>query len=136
MTINMLFRQLTILALLVPVAVLADGPQDNIPTNVRRVPKLGIEVPAARRKTLEVKLDELAAKIDALKTLKDPTTIDLLPDVEIYYKAVHDALMYQEFFDARDLEFADTALAAGLWRADQLAHRQAPWTTNAGLIVR
>ena len=39
-----------------PLFTLADGPADNIPTNVRRVPKLGIEVPADRKAKLEAGL--------------------------------------------------------------------------------
>ena len=34
-------------------AARADGPADNIPATVRRIPKLGIEVPAERRAKLE-----------------------------------------------------------------------------------
>src|SRR5262245_37468099 len=81
-----------------PLFTLADGPADNIPTNVRRVPKLGIEVPAERKSKLESGLKQLDDKINALKSKKDAKTNELLPDVEIYFKAIHDALVYQEFF--------------------------------------
>ena len=62
--------------------------------------------------------------------------MELLPDVEVYFKAVHDALVYQEFFDPREIDFADRALATGLERADQLAagNRRGPRAT--GLVVR
>ena len=49
----MIFRLFAIAALLLPLLALADGPADNIPANVRRVPKLGIEVPAERKTKLE-----------------------------------------------------------------------------------
>jgi hypothetical protein len=123
-------------AILIPAILFADGPQDNIPTNVRRIPKLGIEVPPDRRAKLESGLKELESKIDALRSRTDAKLQDLLPDVEVYYKAVHDALAYQEFFDPRELDFADRALATGLERADQLASGQAPWASAAGLVVR
>ena len=118
---------------------LADGPADNIPANVRRIPKLGIDVPADRRAKLEAGLAELRRKIGILRgkntqVARAPT--DLLPDVEVFHKAVHDALVYQEFFDAKDLDFADKALAIGLERADQLIQGQAPWTSATGLVVR
>ncbi len=115
---------------------LADGPADNIPTNVRRIPKLGIEVPAERKSKLESGLKSFDDKIAGLKKSKDAKTAELLPDVEIYFKGVHDALAYQEFFDPRELDVADKMLAAGLERADQLAGGQSPWTTSTGLVVR
>jgi pimeloyl-ACP methyl ester carboxylesterase len=119
--------------LLVPAVAWADGPQDNIPTNVRRIPKLGIEVPAERRARLEAGLKELEGKLTALG--RGPMT-GLRPDVEIYHKAVHDGLAYQEFFDAREIDFADRALATGIERANQLLGGQAPWTAATGLVVR
>jgi dienelactone hydrolase len=125
------------LALLVAVLLaapgLADGPADNNPVTVRRIPKLGIEVPADRRAKLEAGLKQLDGKIMALG--RGPMTVHR-PDVEIYYKAVHDALTFQEFFDAKEIDFADQALATGHERADQLLNGQAPWTTATGLVVR
>ena len=47
----------------------ADGPQDNLPDNVRRIPKLGIEVPAEQRAELEQELRRLQAAIELLGTL-------------------------------------------------------------------
>ena len=41
---------------------LADGPADNIPANVRRVPKLGIEVQEEKRKELEAGLAKLRSR--------------------------------------------------------------------------
>jgi hypothetical protein len=53
--------------LLISSVSLADGPADNIPENVRRVPKLGIEVPAEKKKELEAFLAKLRSDIDDLK---------------------------------------------------------------------
>lgn len=119
-----------------PLFTSADGPADNIPSNVRRIPKLGIEVPADRKAKLEAGLKQLDDKIGALKGKKDAKVAELLPDVEVYFKAIHDALVYQEFFDAKELDPADKILAAGIERADQLAKGEAPWTTATGLVVR
>ena len=113
--------------------LLADGPADNNPLTVRRVPKLGIEVPADRRVKLEAGLKELDRKIMALG--RGPMTVHR-PDVEVYYKAVHDALTYQEFFDPKEIDFADQALATGHERADQLLDGKASWTTAPGLVIR
>jgi pimeloyl-ACP methyl ester carboxylesterase len=139
-----MFRNLILASslLLLPALVFADGPADNIPANVRRVPKLGVEVPADRRARLETGLTRLKESIDKLreaaqgKSPPHPQLADLLPDVEVYHKAVHDALTYQEFFDPKEIDFADAALITGQQRADQLSAGQAPWTTATGLIVR
>ncbi len=119
-----------------PLFTHADGPADNLPTNVRRIPKLGIDVPPERKAKLEAGLKNLDAQITALKSSKDAKTLELFPDVEVYFKAIHDALAYQEFFDPRELDSADRILATGLERAAQLAKGESPWTTATGLIVR
>src|SRR6185295_15945142 len=98
----MTYRILFAAALLLTSFALADGPADNIPTNVRRVPKLGVDVPAEREAKWKAGLTALGAKIVALRERKEAKTADLLPDVEVYFKAVNDALTYQEFFDARE----------------------------------
>jgi hypothetical protein len=113
---------------------LADGPADNIAANVRRIPKLGIEVPAADREGLEAGLAELEKLITPLRNKKE--VAHLLPDVLVYHKAVHDALKYQEFFDAKELPVARDVLAEGKQRAEALAKGEAPWLDKAGPIVR
>src|SRR3954467_526119 len=84
-------------------AALADGPADNRPENVRRVPKVGIEVPPGDRKALEDGLVSLGRAIEPLRAKKDAKVAALLPDVLIFHKAVHDALVHQEFFDPKDV---------------------------------
>ncbi len=115
-----------------------DGPADNIPTSVRRIPPLGIEVPAQDRKELEEGLAALGQAIDQLaeRTKKDAKTGDLLPDVAIYHKAVHDALAYRELFNARDIPKAKALLKEGQARAAYLAEGHAPWALQTGLAVR
>ncbi len=117
-------------------AAFADGPADNVPEKVRRVPKPGIEVPAERAKALREELGALEHEIAELEKRNDKRVSDLLPDVRIYAKAVHDALEYNEFFDAKELEIADELVREGRQRAGQLAEGKAPWTTATGLVVR
>lgn len=125
------------IALIVPSGYsFGDGPADNNPETVRRVPKLGIEVPGEDRKELEAGLDKLKKVIDFLATSKDPKTQSLLPDIRIYWEAVNTALKYQEFFDAKEIPVALELLKEGLGRAEQLANGEAPWTTATGLVVR
>lgn len=128
--------RLSIVLCLLSLPAFADGPTDNIPTNVRRIPKLGVDLPADRKAKFEAGLKDLSAKLDSLRASKDPKTLALIPDVEIYYKAVEGALTYQEFFDVKEFDFADKALATGLERATQLAAGSSPWTTASGLVVR
>lgn len=116
--------------------VLADGPADNLPTSVRRIPKLGVEVPAEVREELEAGLKTLDAKIETLRQSKDARTIKLLPDVEIFRKAVRDALDYQEFFDAREFTVALKLLEMGRDRAIGLEIGNPTWTRAKGLVVR
>src|SRR5262245_48876786 len=132
----MKFRTLCLTALLVPALAWADGPTDNVPANVRRIPKLGVEVPADRRAKLESGLKDLDRKIAVIRGGKDAKAKLLLPDVEIYLRAVHDALAYQEFFAPAEIDFADRALATGNERVDQLAAGQSPWASATGLVVR
>src|SRR5258708_2147831 len=115
--------------------VRADGPSDNIPGKVRPIPALGVEVPAEKRAKLEAGLAELKTAIDALRQ-KDAKTRDLLPDVEIYYRAVHDGLVYKEFLTVKEIDQAFMLLDLGKARAAELADGKASWTTQTGLVVR
>jgi dienelactone hydrolase len=114
----------------------ADGPADNVADRVRPVPPEGVEVPAAERQQLGAGLAELQKAIDGLAGRKDARTRDLLPDVRVYYKAVHDALKYNEFFNKGEFARARSLLDEGLQRAKQLAAGQAPWASATGLVVR
>lgn len=116
--------------------VRADGPADNVPDNVRRVPKIGVEVPDADRQELEVDLKTLAAQIAKLKQIGNPQTKSLLPDVLIYHRAVDQALQHREFFDVKEIPAAKGLLRQGLQRAEQLLAGNAPWTQQTGTVVR
>ena len=69
----------------------ADGPKDNLPEQVRRIPAPGIEVPAADGEVLQRDLARLEKAIEKLRASKDAKVKDLLPDVQIFFYAVHDA---------------------------------------------
>jgi dienelactone hydrolase len=122
----------------VALAAWADGPKDNLPDAVRRIPQRGIDIPAETRAELERRLDGLASSIDRLRKARDPQVSEFLPDVQIFWKAVHDALAYQEFFAPGDLPKAPKLLLEGERRAKILEDKAFPpdWTKQAGLIVR
>lgn len=116
----------------------ADGPKDNQIDGVRPIPPLGVEVSQADRAELEQGLSQLRGQIDQLRgrAVKDKKIAELLPDVEIYDRAVRDALKYREFFVAGDIPKGKSLLVDGLRRAEQLLAGDAPWTRQTGLVVR
>ncbi len=124
--------------ILVSLAARADGPRDNLPDNVRPVPPKGIAVPDADRLEIKAGIDELGRQIEALRqTLKGkPTLLALLPDVQVYHKAVQDALEYGEFFKPGEIRTAKDLLRHGMERARQLRDGHAPWDSATGLVVR
>lgn len=114
----------------------ADGPADNVPDNVRRIPKLGVDVPEADRQELEQGLKTLAEQITRLKQGDQPLAKKLLPDVLIYHRAVDQALRYREFFDLKEIPVAKSLLKQGQQRAEHLLEGKAPWTEQTGPVVR
>jgi hypothetical protein len=114
----------------------ADGPKDNQPGAVRRVPRLGVEVAPADRSRLEAGLRRLAQTIATISKSGDPVQQRRLPDVQIFHRAVQSALQHREFFSEREIPKAFRLLQAGQQRADQLQAGSAPWTQQTGLVVR
>ena len=121
---------------LLTVPSFADGPKDNIPDNVRPIPPVGLELSDADRNELESGLAELDAAIAELRTKKDPQTVELLPDVEIFARAIRHGIQYRELFKPNDVNGAKSVLAEGRLRAAALLGGQAPWLTQKGLVVR
>jgi pimeloyl-ACP methyl ester carboxylesterase len=116
----------------------ADGPQDNLADKVRPIPPPGIAVPPEKRQALETAVEALAKDIAKLREqlAKKPLLLALLPDVQIYYNAVHYALRYDEFYRPQEIEVAFHLLEEGRKRAELLAKGQAPWVFRPGLVVR
>lgn len=114
----------------------ADGPRDNIPDQVRQVPPVGIEVPEAEKAELEKGLAELDGQIEMLRKRRDVRTPRLLPDVEIFARAVRHGLQFRELYSPGNVKDAQAVLAEGLRRAESLTVGEAPWLTQKGLVVR
>lgn len=116
----------------------ADGPADNIVDKVRRIPPPGIKLADEDRRILEQGRDALGKEIDSLRVaLKDkPALLEMLPDVQIFYNAVHYALKYDEFFKASEITVARRLLAHGLDRARELRDGKPSWIDATGLVVR
>lgn len=124
-------RAVAIVALAVTIAaVRADGPADNIPNNVRPVPPKGIDLPAADAEQIKAGLAELQGLI------KDIGQNKLLPDVQVYEKAVRYAVTYKEVFNAKGIPAVKKVLKEGLDRARALKDGKHPWTTQKGGVLR
>jgi hypothetical protein len=108
----------------------ADGANDNKIDEVRPIPPAGVPVPNEVREKLESSLAGLKARLQPIQA--DP----LLPDVEIFHKAVDWSLRYGEFFDTKEFKVAERLLAEGNKRAALLAKGEHPWTTATGFVVR
>src|SRR5690242_12664627 len=96
---SLLMRRLPALLLpLVCLAVLrADGPADNFPDKVKPIPPRGIAVSEQDQAPLRAGLQEVGDAITALAKDLPPARPELLPDVEVFHKAVDYALSLDEF---------------------------------------
>ena len=123
-------------------AAFADGPTDNAAEKVRPIPPKGAAVPAADREALTAGLNELTATIAAAAEAQKarPALLELLPDVEVYAKAVRYALTYDEMYaegkNRNDVAAAKAILAKGMDRAKELRDGKPTWPTATGLVVR
>jgi pimeloyl-ACP methyl ester carboxylesterase len=109
------------------------------PDASRRLPPPGVAISSEDRKELEAGVAKLGQTIEGLRgALRDnPALLRLLPDVQIYHKAVDWALRYDEFFTpTNEVRAAKALLRQGLERAQQLRDGQPAWPSATGLVVR
>ncbi len=103
----------------------------------KQLPPPGVAIPDADRAELTTAVAELGKEIAALNLSKLGGGMDaLIPDVEVFHKAVDWALRYDEFYNVKEVATARTLLAEGKSRAAALKEGEAPWTTQTGLVVR
>ena len=114
----------------------ADGPADNQSENVRRIPKLGIEVSEADHEQLTQEIVKLGELVQALRQDQREIVQAYLPDVEVFLISVFNNFTYQEFFHQREVEAAKQHLAMGMERANQLKQGKTPWRTQTGAVIR
>jgi hypothetical protein len=122
----------------------ADGPADNRVDKVRRIPPPGIPVPEEIRKDLEGRVAVLGLEIAGLRRdfAQKPGPLALLPDIEIFHKAVDWALRYQEFYRTNEYQAgarpsaAQALLEEGMKRSAALREGKPYWTEVRGLVVR
>lgn len=121
---------------LVPALLAAPAPRPA----AKRLPPPGLAIPAAARAELTAEAAALRADLDRtardLPPAANPALATLLPDAEIFHKAVDWALRHDEFFDAKQVSVARRLLVAGRERVAHLRAGRAPWLEATGLIVR
>jgi predicted esterase len=121
--------RITVVAILLTAAWLAGAAQPR-PT---RVPPPGLVIAGKDRAELRAGAEVLAGEIAALRASGRQ---ELLPDVEIFHKAVDWALRYDEFYRSNEVGLARNLLKTGLERAKQLREGKPAWLTATGLVVR
>src|SRR5579871_2340988 len=123
--------------LLVPTLLFAQA----TPTS-KQTPPPGIEVPAPDAAELKAGLDTLGKEIEELrarlllgKSVNEKEILALLPDAEVFHKAVRYALQYNEFFNPKEIAAAKAQLKLGLDRAKELHDGKPSWATATGPLI-
>jgi len=117
------------------------APQQPVPPAAQppaQFPPLGTALAPGDRAALQAAVDQLAAKVGALKTRNTAGPLaDRVADVEIYLDAVRRPLKHDERLWApagsTPLATALQTLATGSERADQLAAGTTPWMKQSGV---
>lgn len=131
--VNLEFRGMKTVLAMLALAVSAANVHAATQLKPNRVPPAGIVIAEKDRAELRQGADALAREIQVLRSSKHS---DLLPDVEIFHKAVDWALRYEEFYRSNEVGMARTLLKQGMERARQLREGQPGWLTATGLVVR
>jgi dienelactone hydrolase len=127
-------RLFTVALLLTTQLAVAQAP----PATGKQVPPPGAKISDADRRELESGAAALRRDIDALARdlAAKPNLLALLPDVEVFHKAVDWPLRYDEFMNEKQAATAKALLKEGVERAKALRAGQAPWTAATGAVMR
>ncbi len=119
--------------------VLADGPADNIDTEVRRIPPIGITLSAETRDDLIERIE--AIEKDIPKVVVSNQAVDWWNDVRVITRAVRLTVEGSQFGKEQEVDQARKLLALADSRADEmLLHFKDPkyvptWAKQAGRII-
>jgi dienelactone hydrolase len=110
----------------------------NPPAPPAQFPPLGHGLSVIDKAALQLKVDQLAARVAALKRRHRASPMaDRVADVEVYLDAVRRPLKYDERLyspkNSTPLEYALQTIATGVERADLLAKGETPWMTQSGV---
>src|SRR5262249_44703125 len=112
------------------------GHAQNAPT--AQFPPLGTGISPDEARTLQAAVDDLAARVAALKAqYRSSPLFDRVADVEVYLDAVRRPLKYNERLyagrESTPVSYAQQTLSVGAERAKQLANGSAPWMAQSGV---
>jgi predicted esterase len=118
-------------------SLLADGPADNSPDTVRRVPPVGIAISESVRQELSAEAKALETNLAEarLRWSRNPQQLKHWADVSIFSKSVDWALRYQEIFKTNEVDSARLQLKTAAERLQALDKGQSPWTEIPGPSV-
>ena len=108
------------------------------PLPPKRIPPPGYTLTDAERTALTAGAAALRDEINAIVRdfSGDARRTGLLPDVEIFHKAVDWALRYDEFMAPKEVAYARMLLEQGRRRVADLRAGRAPWLEQKGLVLR
>jgi len=117
-----------------PVAAVAQK-RAGVPPHI---PPVGMAVEGGDLAELGSGVAALGAEIGGLreKLSGNARLLALLPDVEVYHKAVGWSLADKTFYSPKEIAFAKHLLEAGRERAGQLREGKTPWLEAKGNIIR
>ena len=138
--ITVLMRASGFFAACAGLALLTCGAASTDPAfeGVKPIPPPGIAISETDRTELEKGVTDLNKEIELarMELGARPALLDLLPDAQIYLKAVDWALRYNEFYRTNEIQTARQLLTEGMARVRALREGQAPWASATGLVVR
>jgi pimeloyl-ACP methyl ester carboxylesterase len=130
---------ISLFSLLLALPLFADGPADNVVEKVRPVPPPGTKISPEVRAELLDGANALQTEIEKLRgEFKGKSnTLALLPDIQIFEKAVRWAVQYDEIFNpTNEVAAARNLLKLGQERVQQLREGKPAWISATGLVVR
>ena len=114
--------------------------QTTVPafTPPRKIPAQGVSLTDAERAALVMGLATLERELAAaaVELTRDPRRLALLPDAEVFHKAVAWSLADDSFYSPKEIALARRLVETGRERVAQLRAGRAPWLEAKGLVVR
>src|SRR5688572_12340417 len=109
------FFRLGCVACIAVVCFVAALPAQTPPPPAKRLPPAGVSIPSEARAELTAGAAAFRHDLDALaaRLAKNPRLHALIPDLEVFHKAVDWALRYDEFFDVKQVDVARRLLVEG-----------------------
>jgi predicted esterase len=130
-------RLVFVLALTLAVLAGLSALADDIAPIARKLPPPGIQISAEDRAAVKAAVDRFAAQLAEVRGKLSAKKIqNLLPDVEVYFKAGRFALENDEFFDKQDAKRILGLLERGQRRLEELASGFFLWPLATGTLVR